>query len=621
MTAACGRRSAALACLILAAWVTVAAATPPPRLPGACGALRPQGLTFTRATGDSAIVLRWRAPRAASGHRSRAYRVYRGGKVVGQTTRRSMRVMIRLGARHKLTVAAVDRRGHPTRCRASITVLSTYRPPTAPRLLSVSDTSGAGATLGWAPSARGDSPIVGYRVLRAGVVFRQTAATTLGIPLASNRTVSFSVVAIDRRGVLSAPSAPVQVVTGHSPPPAPADLRAVETTDSAVELQWSASTPARGHIAGYRVLRDGAPLFQVSAADARATNLFASRGYAFAVQAVDTLGTVSAPSATVSVRTKDPDPSDGRVHAFLLASTDQSFRDFQAHYRRIGTLYPTYYDCTPQAVLTGGDDPLITSWAQARRVEVLPRFNCQRTAVLNRIVNDPVLRQSWIDQIATKVSASGADGASLDFEAGAAADRAAFTSFVTDLAARLHAEGHTLTICVSAKTADVPKHPRSTFFDYVALSQIVDHVFVMAWGIHWATSAPGAQDDLPWVTKVTAYIATLPNVGRYVMGTQLYAMDWAGGGGSAHPATSYEYADAMALAGSTGAAQQLDATSDGMSFGFTAPDGALHAVWFADATTVGRRFALAASRGMGFGVWRLGQEDQRIWDDPLVLGP
>ena len=75
MTPARARRCAALTCLILAGWVTVAAAAPPPRLPAACGSLRPQALTFTRATGDSAVLLRWRAPRAARGHRPRAYRV------------------------------------------------------------------------------------------------------------------------------------------------------------------------------------------------------------------------------------------------------------------------------------------------------------------------------------------------------------------------------------------------------------------------------------------------------------------------------------------------------------------------------------------------------------------
>jgi hypothetical protein len=27
---------------------------------------------------------------------------------------------------------------------------------------------------------------------------------------------------------------------------------------------------------------------------------------------------------------------------------------------------------------------------------------------------------------------------------------------------------------------------------------------------------------------------------------------------------------------------------------------------------------LAKSRGLGIGFWRLGREDQRVWDDPLL---
>ena len=110
----------------------------------------------------------------------------------------------------------------------------------------------------------------------------------------------------------------------------------------------------------------------------------------------------------------------------------------------------------------------------------------------------------------------------------------------------------------------------------------------------------------------------MPDPSKFVMGTQLYAMDWASGGGAAHPATSYEHEDAMALATSAGVVPRLDPVSDGMTFSYTDGAGAPHAVWFADATTVGHRFALARARGMGFGVWRLGEEDPRIWDNPLL---
>jgi len=485
-------------------------------------------------------------------------------------------------------------------------------------MVTVGATDGASTTISWEPSRPGDSLVRDYRLLRDGAAYRRTASTSVEVPLSSNRTADFTVRAVDRRGVLSPPSEAVRIATGHAPPPTPAGLRVTEVTDSAAALRWDPVTPRRGRLAGYRVLRDGQPLFQVRAAEARATNLWASRGYEFSVQAVDTLGAASPVTPAVKVRTLDPDPAEGRLRAFLLASTDQSFHDFQAHYRQIAVVHPTYYDCTPAAALVGRDDPLITGWAQARRVEVLPRFNCQRTAVLNRILNEPALRESWIDGIVQRIADSGADGASLDFEAGLYTDRAAYSAFVADLAARLHSQGQRLSIVVSAKTADVPRHPRSTFFDYKALSASADEIFVMAWGIRWATSAPGAQDDITWVRKVADYVATMPDPARFVMGTQLYAMDWKGEGGPANPADSYEYAEALTTAQAMGATLRHEPVPDGMTFSYTDAGGAPHAVWLADATTVERRFALATARGIGIGVWRLGREDQRLWASPLL---
>jgi len=603
----------------------IAAKKPAPkRATTSCRTQIPRSLTFDRGVRATSGVLRWKAApvkRAKHGRRPAAvtYRVYRDGLVVGQTRRLSMKINVRVGRTYRLTIAVVTAHGKSTRCRIRLVAPDrSYRAPSTPQMVSVGATEGASTTITWEPSKPGDSPIAAYRVLREGAVYKQTASTAVPVPLSSNRSARFTVTAIDRLGVMSAPSDPVSVTTGHTPPPVPTGLRVTETTDSAVALEWTPSVPPRGRLAGYRVLRDGKPLFQVSGPAARATNLFAGRSYTFSVQAIDTLGGASAATAPLAVRTRDPDPTEGRLHAFLLASTDQSFHDFQDHYRQIGTLYPTYFDCTPGAVMTGQDDPLVTGWAQARRVEVMPRFNCQRTSVLNRIVNDPALRASWIDQICQKVADAGADGASIDFEAGLAADRNAFSSFVSDLATRLHAQGQKLTIVSSAKIADVPNHPRSTFFDYKALSAVADHVFVMAWGIKWATSAPGAQDDIAWVTKVANYVKTMPDPSKFIMGTQLYAMDWASGGGAAHPANSYEYQDAVALAATVGGTPRLDAPTDAMTFSYTGADGAPHAVWYSDATTVLHRLKVASDRGIGFGVWRLGREDQALWANPLL---
>jgi spore germination protein YaaH len=685
---------------------TVATASTTPTRSG-CAGLRPTKLRFTRHSGRSFGTFTW-APGGAAAPGGR-YRVLRSGRVVGQTLRDSMRVNVVLGRRYTLRVVLM---GAGACGQAAMRVTATYRRPAAPRFASAGGGAGATVTISWQRSVAGDGGIVGYRVLRDGAVYGQTRRTRMVVRVASNRMYTFTVVAVDRNGHLSPPSAPVRVRTGHrapsmptglagsaqgstavalswrasravtgkvagyrvlrngapvgqfattsvrlgnltpsttysyaveavdslgyvsaqspavsvrtgapSPPSAPASLLAAPLNDRTVGLSWQPSQAAQGRIVGYRVLRNGTTMGQYPGTSVNITNLAPSTTYTFTVVAVDSQGNVSAPSTPATARTADPTPTSGHVYAFLLADTGESFTDFQNHYQEIGTVAPTYYDCDVNGNLTGGNVPLITQWAQARKVAVLPRFNCQRTAVLSQIVNNATVRQEWLNNIMGQVNANGYDGVTLDFEAGAAADRNAFTSFVTTLAADLHGEGKTLMLAVSPKTADIPNHPRSTFFDYNALSAQADELFVMGWGIHYATSAPGAQDDMTWESQVIKYVASLPRVNKYILGMQLYAMDWPNGGGAANPASSYEYASAMALAASVGATPTFDPTSDALTFSYTDSAGVHHDVWFTNSATEGDRIALAQSSGFGgVGVWRLGQEDQSLWANPLLSG-
>jgi spore germination protein len=283
-------------------------------------------------------------------------------------------------------------------------------------------------------------------------------------------------------------------------------------------------------------------------------------------------------------------------------------------------VYPTYYDCDlATGAFIGGNDPLVTNWSQARGVKVLARVNCQSTPMVHRILTEPALRAAWLDAMVAAAQDNGYDGLNLDFEAIPAADRNALTSFVTELAGRLHAQGKLLSEAVSAKFKDVPNHPRSTAFDYAALSQQLDWVFVMAWGIHYATSAPGAQDDIRWVTQVADYVATMPLKQKFVMGTMLYAMDWPAGGGAAHPAGAWHYGEVVDLAQRFGATPQLDPLQDSWHLAYV-DNGVPHDIYYSDAAMVEHRMTLALNRGLGVGFWRVGQEDERLWSSPLLAG-
>lgn len=606
-----------VAVLVAAATLVIAAAGETPAAAAAgtrCQSQQPTALAISRGLGSTAAQLHWRAPRRVPASASVRYRVYRNGRTVGQTRRRSMRVRVSLGRSYRFKVAVIG-----TGCSAQKLIKVLRRSPSTPQHVAAGDGSGASVRISWSASKRGDAPLAGYRLFRDGQTYGQSKRTWRDVPIASNRTYRFTVAAVDSQGRMSAKSTTVTVSTGHRPPLVPQGVTAVAVDDATVGVTWEPSQATRGRVTGYRILRDDRVVMQVAGTSAVIGNLASSTTYRFQVQAVDSLGYLSDASPVVAARTQDPTPTAGHAHTWLLASTGQSFADFRANYRSIGFVYPTYFDCAATGALEGNDDPLVTRWARARQVKVLPRVNCQRTQLVHAILTDPALRAQWLAGMLDLVDRYGYDGLALDFEAGPATDRAAMTSFVTDLAGALHARGKRLSQAVSAKTAESFTHPRSGIFDYAALAQQADTLFVMAWGIHWSTSAPGASDDLNWVTAVADYVATQPLRAKFVLGAHLYAMDWPNGGGPGNPGQAMEYADAMALMATVGATPVLDPVSDAFHFTYVA-NGVSHDVWFGDATTVAHRLRLAQSRGLGgVGFWRLGREDQRLWSDPLLV--
>jgi spore germination protein YaaH len=464
---------------------------------------------------------------------------------------------------------------------------------------------------------RGDGRLAGYRVYRDGVVYRQVKPRRRSIRVrVTPGTHMFRVLAADTRGATGLASRAVRVRIRHAAPTAPGRLRIGTVTDSTVELGWGLSRRRSSPIAGYRILRNGVPIGQVAGVTATIGNLAPATGYRFTVAAVDRWGYLS-PSTSAQTTTAMPPPTIGNLHAFMLATTDESFADLQRHYRQIGTVYPTYFDCRrADAGIIGKDDPLVTRWAQMRKIAVLPRFNCQHGPTLNMMLRNPAVRETTMTNLVGLVQRYGYDGINLDFEAGFETDRDALTAFVAEIARRLHAIGKRVTVEVSAKFYST-QTGRSGFYDYPGLARVADHVFVMAWGWHWTTSAPGPSDELGNVLRVANYVAGLPNKQRFVFGTPLYGHDWPWSGGASNPSTPREYAEVAAIARNHGVVARFDEPAYLWTFKYVEA-GVPHEVWFADATTVARRVQIAKVRGLGIGFWRLGSEDQRIWDDPQI---
>jgi spore germination protein YaaH len=467
-------------------------------------------------------------------------------------------------------------------------------------------------------------PASSFRVYRNKVVVGQTGKTWMKVPVKAGQSYQFGVRVVNGHGKQSGcKGAKLAKTVPLLGPGQPANVAAAGTSDTSLNLTWQAGPRGDGALAGYRVFRDGVSLGQTNATGLQVNNLYANRDYTFTVQAVDSAGRLSPPSLPLLTSTRPPQQTTGKTQAFLLATTDQSFRDLQAHYLSVGTVFPTYFDCNSSSgQIEGRDDPLVTSWAKRRGILVMPRYNCQFPTTEHKIFTDPATRNANLNAIVNLVQQSGYDGINLDFEAAPAADRDLFTAFAQDVASRLHAIGRRLSIDVSPKTKDTdPNHPRGNTFDYAALNQSADSLFLMMWGAHWSSSWPGALMDLDLTSQVLTYAdQAVPDRSKWVLGAAMYGLDWPAGGGINHPATPREYADLMALASRYGATPHWDAAAQAMTFTYTDSSGVPHEVWFETAPSIAQQMALAKSHNFsGIGVWHLGAEDQTIWSLPVML--
>jgi spore germination protein YaaH len=310
----------------------------------------------------------------------------------------------------------------------------------------------------------------------------------------------------------------------------------------------------------------------------------------------------------------------GVAQVFLLSSSPDSLPDLERHAGEVGVVYPTYFDCqVASGRLLGRGQQTVSGYTHAHRLRLMPRFNCQDGATVHRILTIPALRQATLQRLITTGSGSGYDGICLDLENDGAADRAAMSSFVASLASGLHAHHRRLTVVVDGVAAEGLGHS-TDFYDDRAIGAVADNVFVLAWGAHWAGSAPGPIDPLSSVSEVARFVDSLPSRARFVVGAPMYGLDWVAGSSSdgAEEARAYQYAEVLALARSVGATPRRDPSSQELTFDYTTRAGVSHEVWYMDARSVLAALRIARAGGLAVGLWRLGSEDQRIW--PAIAG-
>lgn len=296
----------------------------------------PANLTGNAVSGTE-IDLSWTASTDDVG--VAGYRVVRDGAALADTTGTSYSdTSVQPGETHTYAVEAFDAAGNVSDPSNPVTVSSVdTTSPTAPPALTATAVSPTEVDLSWSPSTD-NVGVDHYQIIRDGAKMADTAGagTTYGdTTVVGTTTYTYTVMAVDAAGNVSAPSPPATVTTPDgTPPTAPGNVFALVLGPTRVFVTWGASSDNVG-VTSYRLYRNGTKLADVTTRTYTDTTAQPATTYSYTVTALDAAGNESAPGGPANVKTTgDTSPpssptglkvsgqSTGEVDLSWNASTD-----------------------------------------------------------------------------------------------------------------------------------------------------------------------------------------------------------------------------------------------------------------------------------------------------------
>lgn len=231
---------------------------------------------------------------------------------------------------------------------------------------------------------------------------------------------------------------------------------------------------------------------------------------------------------------------------------------------------------------------------------------------------------------AVALAKNGYAGINVDFESvysggNVADDRAAYSSFIHDLGAALHAEGKKLVISVPAKTADNAGDTWSYPYDYAALGADVDFIQMMTYdenGPGW--SAPGPVSGADWVESCIQWAITVAPKTKLLIGLPAYGYDWdtTASKQGAWVGTSVAWTEVAPILATAGATTHWDMKSSTPYVDYKTGDGHVHQLWYETPQSITTKTKLVPKYGIaGYSTWALGLEDLSFWQAAAAGAP
>ena len=212
-------------------------------------------------------------------------------------------------------------------------------------------------------------------------------------------------------------------------------------------------------------------------------------------------------------------------------------------------------------------------------------------------------RSALIAKVISIIKENNLDGINIDFEEITNKSNAFLIAFEKELFEKLHPLGYITTIDVQAL---------NDAYDCAKLQKYNDYIFAMAYDENNSLSEAGPVAEELWMEEaVEDLLENVPN-NKIILCMPTYGYDWA----DKKIGKSISYIEALSLSKLYN--QKIKYNSNDYNLSFTYEDSInnnFHEVFFADACTNFNAMRYAADNELaGVSIWRLGLEDNRIWN-------
>ncbi|HVB10755.1 MAG TPA: S-layer homology domain-containing protein [Bacillota bacterium] len=300
-------------------------------------------------------------------------------------------------------------------------------------------------------------------------------------------------------------------------------------------------------------------------------------------------------------------PRAGFTAGMWYSNSDQAYANLQQDGTGVNELIYGGYDIIAGGLLQGYDSPRTLAWA-GHHPDV-PLWVMVQASSLSFLTSDQQA-QSLLGNLVTIVRRAGYAGVNFDIEGIPGAERAAYTTFITNAAGLLHGSGAKVSVAVPSETAANLGESWDAAYDYPALGRVVDQLITMTYDYHYAGGNPGPVAPISWARDVIAYASGVMPPSKVILGLPVYGYIWnvATDGGTAYWESGMENE-----AGLHGATITHNAGADEGTFTYAA-GGSNYVGWFVDAQGAADRLALAHDAGIG-GVmgWRMDYNSPDWW--------